>query len=295
MSNPSHIHESVMPTEALELLQVKSGEHYLDATFGRGGHTRRILAAGGIVTAVDVDPEAIEFGKQEFAQEIAAGKLTLVAGNFAKLAELLPAAAKFAGILFDFGTSTDQLTSGSRGFSFNETGPLDMRMDPELQVTALDLLTVLHERQLADIFREYGGERQSKFMAKIIKKNLDQIKTTTGLAKLIESAKKREHSKLHPATKVFQALRIAVNDELGSIEQALEAVPQFTQHGTRIVTISFHEGEDRLAKRYMKQWQAAGLGETVTKKPMTPSEEEVRTNSRARSAKTRGFACITEN
>lgn len=288
-------HQPVMLAETIEGLHIQSGEWYLDATFGRGGHTAAILEKGGYVLAFDWDAQAIEYANEVFAKEIETGKLILVHSSFAQLkAETarimtqhnIPA---ISAILFDFGTSADQLTSGKRGFSFLEDGDLDMRMDTRLGVKAKDLLAVLPEKQIADMFIEFGGEHQAKAIAHAIKISREPITTTKQLADLVERVKRERRGHLHPATKVFQALRIAVNSELDEIAAALPQALDVVASQGIIATIAFHEGEDRLAKTAMKEWEAAGHGQMMTKKPINASEEEVMENSNSRSAHLRLF------
>lgn len=301
MSEKQPLHQPVMLAEALDLLQVKSDCWYIDATFGRGGHTQAILDNGGTVIAFDMDKAAIKFGKRQFAQSIASRKLFLVEANFTQLKTELnqlqqefPQTLSISGILFDFGTTQDQLKSPDRGFSFNEPeSKLDMRMNLNLGVTATDLLTVLSVKQLTRLFKDYGGEVQAKKIAQAIEryrgKDRSRFITTVGqLVKIIEQVKSR-YSHLHPATKVFQALRIAVNDELGNIQTALPlALDQVKEQG-RLVTIAFHQGEDRIVKHQFKDWQQQEKGQILTDKPLTPTETEVTRNPASRSAKLRAF------
>ncbi|HEX7017444.1 MAG TPA: 16S rRNA (cytosine(1402)-N(4))-methyltransferase RsmH [Patescibacteria group bacterium] len=289
--NQTAKHQPVMLQEAVDALNVEANAWYVDATFGRGGHTQEILSRGGKVIAFDVDQQAIEYGQSKFADQITEGKLKLVRENFDRLESTLDRDQKISGILFDFGTSVDQLTDDERGFSFDSDAPLDMRMDNRLGVTAADLLNVLPEKQLADLFIEFGGEHQARSIAKAIVQNREKgqpLTTTRGLADLIIRTKGRREA-LHPATKVFQALRIAVNSELDAIEAALPQAWNILQPGGRIVTIAFHEGEDRPVKHILKKWVAEGKGTIITDKPLTPSPAEVATNPRARSAKLRIF------
>lgn len=285
-------HKPVLLAEAVAGLQVTPGNWYVDATFGRGGHTEAILAQGGKVIGFDWDLEAQAFAQEYFAQALATGSLVMVHSTFAELAKqvekLQPTQTAIAGILFDFGTSTNQLLSGERGFSFLEDGPLDMRMDTRLGVTAADLLAVIPEKQLAELFIEFGGEQDAKRIAKAIKQAAP-VTTTQQLAAVVSKVKPYRTRGMHPATKVFQALRIAVNSELDEITAALPQALQILQPGGRIVTIAFHEGEDAQAKHAFKSWEAAGLGKSLTKKPITPSEEELERNIRSRSAKLRIF------
>ena len=288
-------HQPVLLTETIEALQLQPGAWVLDATFGRGGHTQALLEAGARVIAFDWDAESIEYAQQNFTKEIEEQKLIMVHSSFAGLQkEVNMLQTKYnipapQGILFDFGTSADQLTSGTRGFSFLEDGDLDMRMDTRLGVTAKDLLAVLPEKQLAQLFIEFGGEHESKAIAHAIKAAKAPITTTFQLAQLVERTKRERRGHLHPATKVFQALRIAVNSELDEIALALPQALEVVAAGGIIATIAFHEGEDRLAKVAMKTWAQENKGEILTDKPVVASEAEVERNSNSRSAKLRVF------
>lgn len=280
---------------AVELLTVTKGSWYIDATFGQGGHTQEILNSGGKVLAFDFDDQAIATGSQNLATEIAAKQLILVRDNFTQCQKHVAQLKKdgvlnhISGILFDFGTSTQQLTSQERGFSFDGDGPLDMRMDTRLGVQAKDLLAVLPEKQLSDLFLEYGGEHDAKKIAKAIKNNHQPITTNKQLSELIFQAKGRKRDKIHPATKVFQALRIAVNMELENIQEALPQALEILAPQGKIVTIAFHEGEDRIVKTTFKSWEQQQLGMMGTKKPIEPTQEELAQNPRSRSAKMRVF------
>lgn len=283
-----------MLEDATEALNVQTDCWYVDGTFGRGGHTEKILQAGGKVVAFDFDQEAIDYGTEKFADEVRTGKLILIRENFASLAEIISNLQKnnqvgeIQGILLDFGTSTQQLTSQERGFSFDGDGPLDMRMDQRLGVQAKDLLAIIPENQLTELFRDFGGEIDAKRIVKAIKASRTPITQTNQLAELIVKVKGRQKGKLHPATKVFQALRIAVNTELDNITSLLPQALNILSDGGKIVTIAFHEGEDKIVKHTFRSWETENLGSTA-KKPSVPSEEEVSTNTRARSAKMRIF------
>lgn len=293
MNNPNQ-HRPVMLREALAELAVVPDEWYLDATFGSGGHSEAILAAGGQVLALDWDLEAIERAETSFAPAFASGCLRLERENFSQLESLaqqvLPG-VKFAGILFDFGTSSEQLLSDSRGFSFQTESALDMRMDTRLGVRAADLLAVLTVKQLTQLFQEYGGESEAHRLARAIKTSAEPIETTQQLANLVTRVK-RQPTSLHPATKVFQALRIAVNTELDNITAALPQALGLLKTGGRLVTISFHEGEDGLVKHFFKLWAEHDLVTILTKKPLTPNQDELRENPRARSSKLRSVKKI---
>lgn len=291
-------HITVLLNEAVENLTITPDNWYVDATFGGGGHTDLILEKGGKVIAFDFDKKAIQMGEERFADEIDNNKLILIQDNFTNLETQVNSIitrnniSLISGVLFDFGTSTDQLMNDQRGFSFTGLGELDMRMDQNLGVKAKDLLALLSEKQLTDTFIKYGGESEAKNIAKEIvrqRKNGQMIQTNQDLVKLIEKVKK-SRSKTHPSTKVFQALRIIVNDELTNIEMSLPQALKILKENGKIVTISFHEGEDRIVKSTFKNWQEDHLGENLTKKPITPSDEAIKENPRCRSAKMRVFA-----
>lgn len=289
------LHQPVLLKETIQALNIQSGSWYVDGTFGRGGHTKAILDKGGLVIAFDVDLEAIHHGQLEFSDEIEAGKLILIRANFRELLPQLDnlrseVRQSIQGILFDFGTTVDQLKDKSRGFSFESDSELDMRMDDRLGVKAKDLLALIDEHQLALLFQEYGGEESAKAIAHniVFERQKRPITTTQQLVKIIERTK-RNRSHLHPATKVFQALRIAVNSELENIREALPKALDVLQPNGRLVTIAFHEGEDRLAKQFMKKWEEQNLGEQLTKKPLEAEQAELDINPRARSAKLRIF------
>ena len=305
MLQKNNHHQPVLLEESLKYLAVKEGQHYLDATFGRGGHTQAILDRGGLVIALDFDQEAIEAGQENFKQAIADQQLILLKENFKNLQAVIDNLSKtqainLAGILFDFGTSSEQLTSRERGFSFSaqENDILDMRMDQDLGVIAGELLIVLSEKQLTKVLAEYGGERDAHRIAKAVnkikKENPNSLKYSRTLLAIIEKVKGSRSGKLHPATKTFQALRIAVNDELNNLELALPAAFNVLQNSTaldkRLVCIAFHEGEDALVKRFFRQQSNQGLAQLLTKKPITASQAELSTNPRARSAKLRAIA-----
>jgi 16S rRNA (cytosine1402-N4)-methyltransferase len=299
--NNENEHITVLLEEATQALLVKKGNWYIDATFGRGGHTKKILEAGGKVIAFDFDHQAIEYGNKIFASEInpesgvKPGNLILIRENFSKISEIIRSLQEdgqvneISGILFDFGTSTQQLKSIEKGFSFDGDGPLDMRMDNRLGVQAKDLLALIHVDQLEELFRDLGGEHDARRIAKAIKSSSEPITTSKQLTELIIKNKGKQKSKLHPATKVFQALRIAVNTELENIMMGLTQALEILDNKGRIVTIAFHEGEDREVKNTFRLWHQEEKGENLTKKPIIPTAEEIKNNSRSRSAKMRIF------
>lgn len=291
----SNTHIPVLLKEAISFLNIQPNHWYVDGTFGRGGHTSEILKKGGKVVAFDFDAEAVSYGREEFSSEINSGNLLILRENFSQLADVLSqlqvkkTISEISGMLFDFGTSTQQLTSQSRGFSFEGDGTLDMRMDQRLGVQAKDLLAVIPEKQLAELFFQMGGEQDARKIAKAIKNSETPITTNKQLASLVSAIKKHSNSKLHPATKVFQALRIAVNTELDNISEMLPQALTMLKNNGRIVTIAFHDGEDRIVKHTFKKWETRNLGSILTKKPVSATENELKNNIRARSAKLRVF------
>ena len=289
------MHQTVFLTQAIDYLQVQPGGLYLDATFGAGGHTGEILKRAGQVVALDYDELSIQRGQEKFASEIATDRLRLFTQNFAKLdqvAKSLPNFAGFDGMIFDLGTSTDQLMSAQHGLSVYTNGPLDMRLDKTLGVSAHDLLQALSEKQLISLFEDFGGETESRRIAREIvhersRRGTEAFATSFELANLISRVKKNRLGKLHPATKVFQALRIAVNDEIGNLERVLPQILDNLKTGGHLVTIAFHEGEDRPLKKQLRSWADEGLVQIETKKPIIPDEAETTANPRSRSAKMR--------
>lgn len=290
------IHKSVLSNEALEFLNIKQGALFIDATFGSGGHTKKILEKGARVLGIDVDPQAIKTGAREFSIPLKEQKgnlasesenLILVQGNFANLEEI---ANKFgvretSGILFDLGISSVQLEEGKKGLSFLIDEPLDMRLDSNLEVRASDLINGLNQGELYELFSKFGEEPASRRISRaIVKSRVEKkIETSRQLSELIERTSPRR-KKIHPATRVFQALRIAVNDELNNLEKGLEQAVALLEKNGRIVVISFHSLEDRIVKNFFKE--KSGLN-VVTKKPLVPGKEELLENKRARSAKLR--------
>lgn len=305
MTEDNSQHQAVLIKEVLETLNPQADCYYIDATFGRGGHSREILKRGAKVIAFDFDQQSIDAAKQLFAKEINQQQLILFRENFNKMDECLSNLKKslnleISGILFDFGTSTDQLMSKERGFSFAaQDEVLDMRMDERLGVKACDLLKLLDEKQLAKMLFEYGGEADARAIAhKIVeqrKKNPNSLDKVGTLITIIEQVKSHRFlQKIHPATKTFQALRIIVNDELQNIEIALPKALQILKESKaldkRLVCLSFHEGEDRLVKTFFKKVEMDHLGKIINKKALEASEEELSANPRSRSAKLRALA-----
>jgi len=281
-------HVPVMPAEVLAALSPRPGQIMVDATVGGGGHAHLIaehLGPTGRLIGLDRDPAMLALARPRLMDYPA----TLVESNFDQLRGVLDQLGIEAvdGVLADLGMSSDQLDDAERGFSFQQTGPLDMRLNPAEDEPASSLLKRLSERDLADLFWKYGEERFSRRIARRIVeiRRRTPLETTEQLAELIRRCVPRPRGRqIDPATRVFQALRIAVNDELGALERLLADLPSCLKSGGRAVVISFHSLEDRRVKqafRDRKVWQV------LTKKPIQSSEDELRRNPRARSAKLR--------
>ncbi len=326
----STYHIPVMPVETMEYLDVQKDKWYIDCNLGGGGHTELILQEGGKVIGIDLDNDAIGEVTNNHQKEIEEKRLILVQSNFANIDEVVsslshPGSHEMAdristdsiaqrqnsksdsigrssslqndiqGVFFDLGVSTHQLDTADRGFSFNADAPLDMRMNNSLGASAMDLVNGLYEKELADIFWKFGEENFSRPIAKAIVEYRKQkkIETTNELANVILSVRRRSpKDRTHPATRVFQALRIAVNDELGALERALPKAFEVLSPGGRIVVLSFHSLEDRIVKDYFRELSDQGKGTLLTKKPIETSEEESIKNPRARSAKLRAIEKI---
>ena len=282
------LHIPVLLSEVLATLDPHPGERYLDLTAGYGGHASKILDVtqqykGSVL--VDRDKFAADYLSQEFSPEIE----IMNTDFYSALLQLLSCGKTFDLILADFGVSSPQLDNGERGFSFKAEAPLDMRMDQSQKITAADIINKSSERELARIFATYSEEPtgRAKMLAREIVHHRP-LKTTRELADLVKTNSR--YSKLHPATKVFQAIRIVVNDELGQIEQSLPLLPKLLNKGGRLGIITFHSLEDRLVKDFFKS--ASNLGEEspleiINKKPLTADPVELVINPRARSAKLR--------
>jgi len=296
-------HVPVLYQEILAGLRIKPGGRYIDGTVGGGGHARGILAASapdGEILGIDADPMAVAVAREQLAEF--GKRVTLVQGNFADLEEvaLRHRFCPVDGILLDLGLSSMQLEAAGRGFSFQLDGPLDMRFGPSQITTAADLVNTLSMEELADILFRYGEEPRARRIARAIVAERP-INTTEELAALVERTVGRRR-KLHPATRTFQALRMAVNEELECLAEALPQALRLLMPGGRLAIISFHSLEDRLVKQSFRNeardclcppevpvcicGHRAALG-IVTKKPIRPSAEEVTANPRSRSAKLR--------
>lgn len=302
-------HVSVLPAEVLTFMAPRPGGIYVDGTVGGAGHTEQILRASapdGLVLGFDRDAEAIKAATERLAPY--KERVRLFQRNFAGLAETLAELKidKIDGLLLDLGVSSHQLDSAERGFSFQQDAPLDMRMDSDSGSTAAELVNTLPERELERIFREYGEERWARRIAAFIVRARQEapIETTLQLTDLIKGAipKAMWEERLHPATRTFQALRIAVNEELSSLEQGLAAGAGMLSPGGRLVVISFHSLEDRIVKNTLrrlaqgctcpKNLPRCACGnvpqvKVLTGKPVMAGSAELATNPRARSAKLR--------
>lgn len=294
-------HIPVLLKETVEYLNVKRGGKYIDATAGGGGHTAAILQSGGKILSLDYDPEAIK-ATREYLLSTACPNTSwrLAQGNFKNLAEIAKKNGfeSVDGVLFDLGVSSYQLETPQRGFSFNTDAPLDMRMDPDLKVTAADLVNGLNSGELEEIFEKFGQERYARRIARAIieARRSGPIRTCNQLAEIIVRVrpKRGKFDRTHPATRVFQSLRIVVNDELNNLKEALPGALAVLKSGGRLLIISFHSGEDRIVKEFLKEAEKEGQVRLVTKKPVRPSEEEIERNPRSRSAKLRVGEKLTE-
>lgn len=280
------VHASVLPAEALTLLDPRAGEVWVDCTTGAAGHTRLIaerVGPGGRVLALDQDPTMLSLARPR----VEGLPVELVHANFDQLAEVLSARgiAQVDGVFADLGFSSDQLAEANRGLSFRTDGPLDMRLDPTSGATAADLVNTMSEAGLADVFFEFGEERHSRRVAKKVveRRATRPFATTADLADVVRSCVPRSGG-IDPATRVFQALRIAVNDELGVLDRLLSTLPVIVKPGGRVGIISFHSLEDRRVKHALRD---GAVWRLVNKKPVEAGPDETARNPRARSAKLR--------
>jgi 16S rRNA (cytosine1402-N4)-methyltransferase len=298
-------HKSVMMAEVLAALQPKPGGHYADGTLGGAGHAAAVLAASspdGRLLACDRDGVALQAATKRLAEFV--GRFELRRGNYADLSEWIPAGS-CDGCLLDLGVSSPQLDEAERGFSFQNDGPLDMRMDTRQPVTAATLLNVESAEEIAKIFWDYGDERESRRFARAIvhDRELRPFTTTRQLAELIERLSPRGGRKAHPATRVFQALRIAVNNEIGSLNRGLDGALKLLKPGGRLAVITFHSLEDRVVKLFGRErardytFDGKDVPELrkpcvpqiklISRKAIMPSELESSENPRSRSAQLR--------
>jgi 16S rRNA (cytosine1402-N4)-methyltransferase len=295
-------HKSVLLNETLTMLSVRKGAHYIDGTLGRAGHSKEIVNRGGVVLGIDRDAQAIEEVEAQkienlFVRKGCHGDLVSIAKDFGW--------SEVDGILLDLGVSSPQLDEAERGFSFMKEGPLDMRMDKANSLSAYDVVNMYAQEQLEDIFRMLGEESNAHKIAREICRARSQgvvFKTTLDLSNFIEKIVPRHGSRHHSATKVFQALRMYVNDELGQLERALEGGLEILKPGGVFAVITFESLSDRIVKRFFsehigrnvslqqggQEWQGRlPMVAALTKKPIVASEEEVNFNPRSRSAKLR--------
>jgi 16S rRNA (cytosine1402-N4)-methyltransferase len=296
-------HRPVLAREAVELLALRSGAFVLDATCGGGGHSEAILKAGADVLALDQDPDAIAEATKRLKEF--GDRVTLRKANFRHADRVLDSVGveQIGGAILDLGVSSRQLENAERGFSLMRNGPLDMRMDPATEKTAGAIINNYSEEELTRLFRDLGEEPAARRIASALVKQrkVAQIQETLPLARAVEKIVGR-HGRRHPATQVFQALRMEVNDELGALEEGLRVITDRLETGARIAVISFHSLEDRMVKNFFRdrsrefvdrpEWpeprkNAARDLVLITPKPIEPGENEQRFNPRARSAKLR--------
>jgi 16S rRNA (cytosine1402-N4)-methyltransferase len=288
-------HVPVLLHEVLEALRPGAGGRYIDGTVGGGGHTAALLEAsapGGRVLGLDRDEAALARAAERLKAFEA--RVTLVKSDFRAMKSVAEAHgfAPCDGVLLDLGLSSDQLASPERGFSFQADGPLDMRFDPSTGETAAELLNRASETELADIFYSYGEERRSRRLARVVveRRRTRPFERTGDLVAAVEAALGGRRGRLHPATRAFQALRIAVNDELGALKEGLAAAADLLAEGGRLAVISFHSLEDRIVKQFIQlhaSGQASRPLRALTRKPLVASAAEREANPRSRSAKLR--------
>lgn len=284
-SLPSSLHQPVLLQEVLQFLAPERGGLFVDATLGLGGHSEALLKINPKIEliGIDQDEEALALARTRLGERV-----TYLYGNFAQIASLVEKPAQ--GILMDIGVSSFQLDTAERGFSFNANGPLDMRMNNSAILTAAQIVNSWPERQLADLIYEYGEEHLSRKIAKAIveTRKKEPFQDTRSLSELIASQypMKTRFRHLHPATRTFQALRIAVNDELEVLKEGLEGALSLLAPGGRLAVITFHSLEDRIVKHRFRRATEEGFS-VLTKKPVIASEEEEKNNPRSRSAKLR--------
>lgn len=286
---PIYYHRPVLLAEVVEGLQVHPGGVYIDCTLGEGGHAQALLEASapdGRLLGLEVDPDSLEVARQRLA--LFGERALLVRASYAHLGDVARQHGwqGVDGILFDLGLSSRLLEASGRGFSFQREEPLDMRFDPEGPLTAATILNTWTERDIERIFSQYGDERRSRAIARAVVQ-ARPITSTLHLARVVEGVVGRGKGYRHPATRVFQALRIAVNRELEALEAGLTQAVPLLKKGGRLAVIAYHSGESRVVKRVFRQEEQRLTLRVLTKKPLTPSSEEIRTNRRARSARLR--------
>ena len=297
------LHRPVLSRETLALLDLRPGSRVLDGTLGDGGHSEAILEAtapDGLVVGLDRDPTALRTATARLARF--GDRLSARHGRFGDMVALTADVAPFDAVLLDVGVRSAQLDQPSRGFSFQSDGPVDMRMDPDAPTSAAALLDELDEERLTRIIGEYGEEPRARRIARAVLAGRPWT-STTALAACVAAASGYHGSRTHPATRTFQALRIAVNDELGELERALDALPRVVRPGGRAAIITFHSLEDRLVKHCMRAWAGMGTPRDAWGNPVTrpiatlltrgiAGADADPTNPRARSARLRGLQFI---
>lgn len=288
----SKYHIPVLLNEVIKGFSIKPDKRFIDCTMGGGGHTEEILKNKGTVLAIDQDDDAIEEVTKRLEKYIKANKLIVQKGNFKNLKEIAQK-NNFTfvdGILFDLGVSTHQLEKSERGFSFNSDAPLDMRMDKSQTVKASDLVNGLNKGELYELFTKLGEEHYARPIAEAIvrARSIKPITKCNELADIVLTVRKRSgKDRTHPATRIFQALRIAVNDELNVLREVLPDTLGLVKKDGKIIVISFHSLEDRIVKQFFIQEETGGKLIREPEKPINPTSEEVDRNPRARSAKLR--------
>lgn len=295
MDVPEVGHDPVLLNETLNLLNLQRGAVVVDCTLGRGGHSRAIaerIQTDGLLLALDADPRNLEFARRQLAD--APSRVRYFHANFAELEDVLAAAeiSRVDAVLADLGISTNQLFEDEYGMSFARPMPLDMRIDPRTRRTAVNLVNELPENDLANVLYNLAQEYYSRRIARKIAdaRRFSPIMTTDRLAELVRSAvplRGGAPSKIDPATKTFMALRMAVNQEVENLSALLEQAPRLLRQGGRLAVISFQSTEDRMVKQAFRSAEQAGLLTVLTKKPITPSDDELARNPRSRSAKLR--------
>jgi 16S rRNA (cytosine1402-N4)-methyltransferase len=294
----NNYHTPALLKEVIDLLQVKADKQYIDATIGGSGHTEVILSLKGKVLGIDEDQDALDYVQDSQKSAVENKQLALAKGNFRDLEKIarLNSFNRVSGILFDLGVSSHQVDTASRGFSFLKEGPLDMRMDKEGAVTAETLVNLLGKGELYDLFNKLGQEHRAWAVSNSIvrARRVKAIQSTQDLAAVVASAygitgEVSDWTKNKINQKVFQAFRMAVNNELENIQVALPQALELLEEKGRIEVISFHSLEDGIVKKMFKDFAKKGLGKIITEKPIEATGEEKERNSRARSAKLRVF------
>ena len=299
---PEQGHDPVMMAEVLTHLVLRPGMTVMDATVGRGGHSAKILekiagseANPGTLLALDVDPENLKYARQRLESlQIPHVHVRTFHANFGEAPDVLDH-LQLPGVdalLADFGVSSNQILDTKHGLSFTGESKLDMRLDPRIKLKASDLLAQWDEKQIADALFNYAQERFSfRIARKIVQtRATEPIQTTAQLARLVRSVVPQKWGQIDPATRTFQALRMAVNSEMEAMQDLLNAVPKMMNHEGRAVFLTFHSGEDRQVKLATREWESQGQCEVLTKKPLEPTDVEVHRNPRSRSAKLRAVA-----